>query len=69
LPFKTNAAAGTIPEQRRQVTSWAAYDTALRARGSPTVWFAPEALAAWTAAPRTGRGGQARCSNLAIMTP
>src|ERR1041385_7050810 len=32
-----------------------AYDTALRARGSLTVWFTPEAIEAWRAGPRTGR--------------
>jgi hypothetical protein len=50
------------------VTNWAEYDAALRARGSLTVWFTPEAIAAWAAAPRTTRGGQASYSDLAIAT-
>jgi hypothetical protein len=31
---------------------------ALRARGSLTVWFTAEAVAAWAAEPRATRGGQ-----------
>jgi hypothetical protein len=50
------------------VTNWAEYDAALRARGSLTVWFTPEAIAAWAAAPRLSRGGQPTYSNLAIAT-
>jgi hypothetical protein len=50
------------------VTNWAEYDAALRARGSLTVWFTPEAVAAWAAAPRTSRGGQPSYSDLAITT-
>jgi hypothetical protein len=50
------------------VTNWAAYDAGLRARGSLTVWFSPEAVAAWTAEPRTTRGGQPSYSALAIAT-
>jgi hypothetical protein len=51
------------------VTNWPAYyEAGLRARGSLTVWFTPEAIAAWRAGPRTGRGGQPRFSALAIAT-
>jgi hypothetical protein len=50
------------------VTNWAAYDAALRARGSLSVWVSPEAVAAWAAAPRTTRGGQPSYSDLAITT-
>src|SRR4051812_46535625 len=57
-----------IPKQRHRVTNWAAYDAGLRARGSLTVWFTPEAIEAWRAEPRTGRGGQPRYSSLAITT-
>src|SRR3954452_10343701 len=69
LPFKANAARRYhIPKQQHRVTNWAEYDAALRARGSLTVWFTPEAIAAWTAEPRTSRGGQPRYSDLAIAT-
>src|SRR4051794_12608628 len=69
LPFKANAArCYHIPKQRHRVTNWAEYDAGLRARGSLTVWFTPEAVAAWTAAPRTTRGGQPSYSDLAITT-
>ncbi len=50
------------------MTNWAEYDASLRARGSLTVWFTPEAVAAWKAEPRTGRGGQPSYSDLAIAT-
>jgi hypothetical protein len=47
---------------------WPAYEAGLRQRGSLTVWFSEEAVAAWAAAPRTTRGGQASYSPLAILT-
>ena len=69
LPFKTNAARRHhIPRQKHRVTNWAAYDAGLRARGSLTVWFTPEAVAVWRAEPRTGRGGQPSYSDLAVAT-
>jgi Transposase DDE domain len=69
MPFKANAARRhRIPKQRYRVTNWAEYDAALRQRGSLTVWFTKEAIAAWRAEPRTTRGGQAHYSALAIKT-
>jgi hypothetical protein len=69
MPFKANAARRRhIPKQRYRVTNWAKYDAALRQRGSLTVWFTEEAIAAWNAEPRTTRGGQSRYSVLAIKT-
>src|SRR4051794_2381150 len=69
VPFKAKAACRHhIPKQRHRVTNWAEYDAVLRARGSLTVWFTPEAIAAWAAAPRTSRGGQPCYSDLAIAT-
>src|SRR4051794_33499160 len=69
MPFKANRyRRHRIPKQRHRVTNWAAYDAGLRARGSLTVWFTPEAIEAWRAEPRTGRGGQPRYSSLAITT-
>ena len=48
VPFKAKAACRRhIPKQRHRVTNWAEYDPALRARGSLTVWFTDEAIAAW----------------------
>jgi hypothetical protein len=47
VPFKANAARRhRIPKQRYRVTNWAEYDAALRQRGSLTVWFTEEAIAA-----------------------
>jgi hypothetical protein len=40
----------------------------VRQRGSLTVWFTDDAIAAWAAEPRTTRGGQAWYSPLAILT-
>jgi Transposase DDE domain len=69
VPFKANAARRhRIPRQRHRVTNWAAYEAALRQRGSLTVWFTDEAIRAWRAAPRTTRGGQPWYSPLAILT-
>ncbi len=46
MPFKANAARRHhIPKQRHRVTNWAAYDAALRQRGSLTVWFSEVAIA------------------------
>ena len=69
VPFKAKAACRRhIPKQQHRVINWEAYDAGLRARGSLTVWFTPEAVAAWTAEPRTSRGGQPSYSDLAIAT-
>jgi hypothetical protein len=69
MPFKANAARrDRIPKQRHRVTNWTEYDASLRQRGSLTVWFSAEAIAAWRAEPRTTRGGQAHYSALAIRT-
>jgi hypothetical protein len=69
LPFKLNQdRRHHIPRQQHKVTNWPAYEAGLRQRGSLTVWFTDEAIAAWTAAPRTTRGGQPFYSPLAILT-
>ena len=59
MPHKANAARRhCIPQPKRRVTNWSEYNDALRQRGSLTVWFTDEAIAAWKAAPRTTPGGQ-----------
>jgi hypothetical protein len=69
LPFKLNQDRRRhIPKQKRKVTNSAAYDATLRQRGSLTVWFTDEAVAAWAAEPRTTQGGQRWYSPLAILT-
>src|SRR5271156_2417722 len=69
VPFKANAdRRHHIPKQQDRVTNWSEYDAALRQRGSLTVWFTEEAIAAWRAEPRATRGGQPRYSALAITT-
>ena len=57
-----------IPRQQHKVINWPAYEASLRQRGSLTVWFSDDAIAAWTAEPRTTRGGQPWYSPLAILT-
>jgi hypothetical protein len=69
MPHKANAARRHhIARPKRRVTNWTAYNEALRQRGSLTVWFTDEAIAAWEAAPRTSPGGQPHYSDLAITT-
>src|SRR3954468_5342654 len=69
LPFKLNQdRRHHIPEQKRKVTNWRDYDESLRRRGSLTVWFSDEAVEAWEAERRTGRGGRPEYSDLAILT-
>src|SRR3954465_11742813 len=58
VPFKLNQDRRPhIPRQRHKVTNWPDYEVSLRQRGSLTVWFTEEAIAAWAAEPRTTRGG------------
>jgi len=69
LPFKLNQdRRHRIPREKHRVTNPAAYDAALRQRGSLTVWFTDEAIEGWRAAPRTTPGGQPWYSPLAILT-
>ena len=51
-----------------RVANWAAYNQSLEQRGDVTCWLAPEAIAAWTPRRSGMRGGQRRCSDLAIQT-
>ncbi|WP_247887445.1 IS5 family transposase, partial [Azospirillum sp. SYSU D00513] len=69
MPHKANAARRHhISRPKRRVTNWAAYDAALRGRGSLTVWVSDEAIKGWKAAPRTTPSGQPNYSDLAITT-
>ncbi|KAA0578720.1 IS5 family transposase [Azospirillum sp. Sh1] len=69
MPFKANASRRHhIPKQRHRIRNWAEYDAGLRARGSLTVWFTPEAVARWRAETRATPGGRRTYSDLAITT-
>src|ERR1700733_5959430 len=69
LPFKYHAEhRHRVPKARYRVTNWAEYDASLRQRGSLTLWFTDEAIAAWRAEPRTTPGGHPHYSALAIST-
>src|SRR4051794_8535130 len=60
MPHKYNAdRRHRIPKRSYKVTNWQAYEAGLRHRGSLTIWFTDEAIAAWRAVPRTTPGGQA----------
>ena len=69
MPFKLNQDRRQhIPRQKYRVANSAAYDAALRQRGSLTAWFTDEAVEGWEAEPRTTPGGQHFYSPLAIQT-
>src|SRR4051812_49719967 len=57
VPFKLNQdRRHRIPRQRHKVANWREYDASLRQRGSSTVGFTDEAVAAWAAGARATRG-------------
>jgi hypothetical protein len=69
VPFKLNQDRRRhILRQRHKVTNWPACEAGLRQRGSLTVWFTDDAIAAWAAEQWMTRGGQACYSPLAILT-
>src|SRR5919108_4621148 len=69
MPFKHHAAhRRRFPRAKHRVTNWSAYEAGLRQRGSLTVWFSDDAVAAWRAAARSTPGGQPRYSAVAIET-
>jgi hypothetical protein len=69
VPFKFHSKGRRhILRQRHRVTNWRDCDTALRNRGSLTIWFTDEALAGWKAQPRTTPSGQPHYSDLANET-
>jgi len=51
-----------------RVGNWSAYNQALKQRGSLTVWFSTEAVAAWSYQGPPQRGAQFQYSDLAIET-
>src|SRR5271170_5444666 len=69
MPYKFHESRRhKFPKARYRVTNWPEYDAALVRRGSLTLWFTEEVVAAWRA-PATGkRGGQPIYSAAAIET-
>ena len=51
-----------------RVRNWAAYDQALKQRGSVTLWFSPEAVQAWGYQGPAQRGAPFVYSDVAIET-
>jgi Transposase DDE domain len=69
MPYKFNESRRhKIPRPRYRVANWPEYDAALVQRGSLTVWFTEEAVAAWHAPATGARGGQLIYSEVAIET-
>ena len=69
MPFKLNQdRRRPIARQKHRVTNSAAYDAALRQRGSLTVWFTDKAIEAWQAEGRTTPARQPCHSPFAILT-
>ena len=69
MPYKANEPRRhKIPKARYKIENWTEYDTALRRRGSLTVWVTPEAIAAWAPAATGQRGRPQRYSDIAIET-
>ena len=59
MPYKFHESRRhKFPKARYRVTNWPEYDAALMRRGSLTLWFTEEAVAAWCAPPTGKRGGQ-----------
>jgi hypothetical protein len=57
MPYKFNESRRhKISGARYRVTNWSEYDAALVQRGSITVWFTDEAVAAWQALAKGARG-------------
>jgi Transposase DDE domain len=69
MPYRVNEARHhQFPRARYQVKNWGEYDQALPDRGSLTVWFTPEAVAAWHSSPTGERGRSRRYSDVAMET-
>ena len=69
MPSPANAARRPpFPKAQYRVKNGHEYDRALQERGSLTVWFTPEALAAWQPPPTGKRGRPHSYSNVAIET-
>jgi Transposase DDE domain len=69
MPYKfSESRRHKIPRVKYRVTNWPEYEAALIRRGSLTVWFTDEAVAAWHAPATGARGGQPIYSAIAIET-
>src|SRR5271165_4287131 len=69
MPYKFNESRRhKIPKARSRVTNWPEYDAGLARRGSLTIWFTEDAVAAWHAPATGARGGQLVYSAIAIET-
>src|SRR3954468_22829940 len=69
MPYPVNKTRHhKFPKAPYRVSNWHEYDQALQDRGSLTVWFTPEAVAAWQAPPTGRRGRSPLYSNVAIET-
>ena len=65
---KRNQKRSKTPQTVYRVKNWAAYDEALKQRGSLTVWFSKDAIKKWKYDGPPQRGAQFQYSDLAIET-
>ena len=69
MPYKfTEGRRHKFPRARYRVTNWPDYDAVPVRRGSQTVWFTEDAVAAWHAPASRELGGQPIYSAIAIET-
>lgn len=67
MPYKFNEARrDKIPKARHRVTNCSEYNESLWRRGDVTIWITEDVAEVWASPRRKTRGGQARCSDLAI---
>jgi hypothetical protein len=70
MPYKfTEGRRHKFPRARYRVTNWPDYDAAMVRRGSLTVWFTEDTVAAWHASATRERGGQPIYLAIAIKGP
>ena len=69
MPYKFNESRRhKISKAKYKVTNWPEYDAALIKRGSLTVWFTDEAVAAWHAPARLRRTALGSRAAVTILT-
>jgi hypothetical protein len=62
VPFKLNQdRRHHIPRQQHKVTNWPAYEASLHQRGSLTMRFADDAIAAWAKLAKVPRAPRVEC--------
>ena len=68
MTARKQSKVNTKYKTKYRVRNWAEYEKGLRQRGNITFWFNEEALNQWNAKKLGKPGGQAKYSDLAIVT-